>query len=631
MVKVYIIFFMLCLGTKLSAQVNSKQNLETAPKEIQQLFFDAKNCVEKDTGDCSYYHKKAIKFLENKNSKKYLTTFYCYLGKYYFNNGRFKDVIKDLPKGYKAAKKRNEYYNAGFLANLLAAGYSYQANTDSALFYFIEARKNYLKINDSLLLAENYSNTASVYVDIDDDVTAVSHYYKAWAYSSSLTYNMRIIRFSISLNLGQAYNRLGKLDSAYNWALISRKYVTKEDEYKSDWQIATNNMLFADVYMKKNQLDSAYVCAKLALQHAQKLDDSQFLADAYAVKANVHLEQKDYRQAIKDALESKAINTDNGNVMGLTRSLSVLSKSYFALGKYKEAAYSYKQELDILDSTVSQRKIRAIREVNVKYETEKKERQIAEQALKIERKNTQFRNWVIVGALLILGSIFYIYQSRKTQKQKLILLKQENENAVLKAIMNSEEQERRNISSMLHDGVAAKLGAAKMSLQSIPFLQDEKRDYQLENTAQLISNIHRDIRSIAHSLLPVTLEKEGLVPAIIGFVSEINQLHLLEIKVDNKLPEEFILPKKNALVIYRIIQELINNIVRHAKATEAKIYLEKKDNVLEICVSDNGVGFIPNQENQGLYSIKERLNTIGGTFTITNEQNGSVAVLSLRA
>lgn len=123
----------------------------------------------------------------------------------------------------------------------------------------------------------------------------------------------------------------------------------------------------------------------------------------------------------------------------------------------------------------------------------------------------------------------------------------------------------------------------------------------------MISNIHGDVRSIAHHLLPVTLEKEGLVSAINEFVAEINQLHLLEIKVDSSLSPGFSLAKRNELVLYRIVQELVNNIVKHAKATEATVYLSDASQILEIQVIDNGVGFSENRENQGLYSIRERV------------------------
>lgn len=294
-------------------------------------------------------------------------------------------------------------------------------------------------------------------------------------------------------------------------------------------------------------------------------------------------------------------------------------------GDFKLAARYLKEYILAKDSLSTAKNQELIHEYQTQYETEKKERQIAEQALLIQKKNEQLRSWLLGGGTLVVGLIVFVFQYRRNQQRKLKLIEQENENAMLKAIMNSEEQERRNISSTLHDSVAAKLGAAKMSMQSIPFLAEERKSEQLEKTAQLISNIHQDIRNLAHHLLPVTLEKEGLVSAIAEFVSEINQLHLIEIKIDNHLSSDFNLPSRNELVLYRIVQELINNIVKHSQATEATVFLSYTNQQLVIQVSDNGIGFSASQENQGLYSIRERITTIGGTLTINSEQSkGSI-------
>ncbi len=618
--RIYItVLFLLCTGIDLPAQVHTNQDLEQAPEALQEMLVALRGCIAKDTGDCSPYYKKAIRLQEDKKDEEYLTSFYCILGKYYFDNGRFEAVLRDLPKGYHTADRRREHYNAGYLANLIAAAYSYQATTDSALHYFLEARKHYVAINDSIQLAQNYSNTASVYVDIKDDITALTSYHKAWTYTNA-SKSAKFVSFNISLNIGQAYQRLGEIDSAYHWAVICRQYIDPDDLDGIDWENANCNMLFANIYRERTQLDSALLCAKSAVQSALKLSDSQFVADAYAVKAKVLFLQKNYKQAIEDALKSKAINSRYGNVLGLTRSLTVLSESYFALGAFKKAAESYKEQLELKDTLMSQQNISAIRDMSTKYETEKKERQLAEQALLIQQKDAQMRNWLIGGGALLLGLIVFVLQYRRNQQRKLKLIEQENENAVLKAMMNGEERERNRISKDLHDGVAAMLGAAKMSLQSIPFLSEEKKKEQLEKIAQLISNTHTDVRRIAHDLLPVTLEKEGLIAAVAQFAADINETGILDFQVNNQLPSGFTFPKNMQLMLYRIIQELINNVIRHSRATQVQVTFIQTNEQLQIEVKDNGVGFTEAKESQGLYSIRERLKALGGSFNIKGEE-----------
>lgn len=620
-----IILFLICTNTDLAGQVHTNQDLEKAPEALQEMLTALRGCIAKDTGDCSHYYKKAIRLQEDKKDEEYLTSFYCILGKYYFDKGRFEAVLRDLPKGYHTADRRREHYNAGYLANLMAAAYSYQAATDSALHYFLEARKHYVAINDSIQLAQNYSNTASVYVDIKDDITALSTYYKAWVYSNSLN-NSKLNKFNVSVNLAETYLRLEKIDSAYHWALICRQYIEPDNQYEIDWENAICDMLFANIYRERKQLDSALLCAKSAVQNALKLADSQFVADAYAVKAKVLFLQKNYKQAIEDALKSKAINSRYGNVLGLTRSLTVLSESYFALGAFKEAAQSYKEQLALTDTLMSQQNISAIRDMSTKYETEKKERQLAEQALLIQQKDAQMRNWLMGGGAVLLSLAIFIWQYRRNQQRKLKLLEQENENAVLKAMMNGEERERNRISKDLHDGVAAMLGAAKMSLQSIPFLSEEKKKEQLEKIAQLISNTHIDVRRIAHDLLPVTLAKEGLLSAIAQFAADISHTGILDIRINDKLPPGFRFPPNMELMLYRIIQELLNNVIKHSRATQAQVTFTRTDEQLEIEVMDNGIGFTENKESQGLYSIRERLKALGGSFTIKGTERKGTRV-----
>ena len=624
--RIYItVLFLLYTGIDLSAQVRNKQDLEGAPKALQEMLVAVRGCINADSGDCSHYYKKAIQMQEEQKNEKYLTSFYCILGKYYFDKGNAEAALKDLPKGYHTANRRNEYFNAGYLANLIAAAYSYQAATDSALHYFLEARKHYVKINDSIQLAENYSNTASVYVDINDDITALSTYRKAWMYTNSLS-RQRFNRFNISSNIGQAYFRLGKIDSAYYWTRICRQYIDAQEGYQIEWKNTVIGLLFADIFLEKKELDSAIIYADIGLQNAIQLADSQYIADAYDTKARLLLHQKNYKQAIDHALKSKNINTVHGNIKGLSRSLATLSESYFALGAFKDAAHSYKQQLALLDTTMSHRNIRAIREVNAKYETEKKERRLAEQALLIQKKDAQMRNWLTAGIALLFGLIVFVWQYRRGQQRKLKLIEQENENAVLKAMMNGEERERNRISKDLHDGVAAMLGAAKMSLQSIPFLSEEKKMEQLEKTAQLVSNTHADVRRIAHDLLPVTLEKEGLIAAVAQFAADINATNILNFQVNNQLPEGFVFPKNMELMLYRIIQELINNVIRHSSASEAQITFRQTGTQLEIEVSDNGIGIGDNKENQGLYSIRERLKALGGSFSIKGTERKGTRV-----
>src|SRR5690606_20720268 len=186
-------------------------------------------------------------------------------------------------------------------------------------------------------------------------------------------------------------------------------------------------------------------------------------------------------------------------------------------------------------------------------------------------------------------------------------------NAILNSFILGEERERSRISHELHDGVAAMIGAAKMSLESIPHLPKEKQLEQLSKVQGILEHSHADIRHIAHNLLPTVLEKEGLIQATKHFISEINETKLVSFAVIDQNSHANENSKQLQLMLSRIIQELVNNIIKHSQAQNAEIIFSKFQNGLQIEVIDDGLGYndaIANH-NQGLYSISQRLKSIG--------------------
>lgn len=527
-----------------------------------------------------------------------------------------------LRDGFDTASLANAKY-----ANLQAAIEAYKQNQEGAINYYKKAIQ--LFENN-----EDYKSAASVNFNIANIFLSRLNYPMAYQYSMEASKGFEAVNDTLYYPAALAVNAvsaimLEKREEALTLAQQARQI---SERYKNPLGMAMSGYALAEIAMYDKQYDTAIAYYKAVIPLAQQLQQVPVTAAAYTSMVKAYLENKDDDLVISTGKEAIAFSEKYRYEDVLYALHRYISKAYQQKGNEGlSLQYMLQADEHFRDEVVSNDR-RVMGELLMQYETEKKDKLLAEQKLEIQQKNAVMRNWLIAGILLLVGSVYYLFQNMKSQKQKLTLLKQENENAVLKAIMNSEEQERRNISNTLHDSVGAKLGAAKMSLQSIPFLTEDKKNGQLEKTAQLISSIHGDVRSIAHNLLPVTLEKEGLVSAITEFIGEMNQLDLLEIKFDHQLSDNLSLSKRNELVLYRIVQELINNIVKHAKATDAVIGISYANHQLEIKVSDNGIGFTENAESQGLYSIKERMNTIGGTFNIHTQKNkGTIAILTLKA
>ena len=215
--------------------------------------------------------------------------------------------------------------------------------------------------------------------------------------------------------------------------------------------------------------------------------------------------------------------------------------------------------------------------------------------------------------LALSGFLAYrVKQMQETSKQLLI-----EKNFVLQqrtqAVLEAEERERIRIARDLHDGIGQMLAAARMTLGN--YLSQKKIDViEIQNSLDLLEDSIREVREISHNMMPGTLTKFGLSSALKQFVNKINALGTLKVELQ-VVGIKGRLDEKIEMMLYRIVQEIISNIIRHAEATKVSIELIKHDNELILMVEDNGKGFdIENVENQGigLKNIATRVEYLNG-------------------
>jgi signal transduction histidine kinase len=219
----------------------------------------------------------------------------------------------------------------------------------------------------------------------------------------------------------------------------------------------------------------------------------------------------------------------------------------------------------------------------------------------------------LVEIVALSGFLAYrVKQMQETSKHLLVeknLVQQQRTQAVLEA----EERERVRIARDLHDGVGQMLAAAHMTLGN--YLSQKKIDVaEIQNSLDLLEDSIREIREISHNMMPGTLTKFGLSSALKQFVNKINALDTLKVDLQVVGIKER-LDEKIEMMLYRIVQEIISNIIRHAEATKVNIELIKHDNELILMIEDNGKGFnIKNVENQGigLKNIATRVEYLNG-------------------
>jgi signal transduction histidine kinase len=226
---------------------------------------------------------------------------------------------------------------------------------------------------------------------------------------------------------------------------------------------------------------------------------------------------------------------------------------------------------------------------------------------------------IILGAVVVLAFIisYFIYTLLK-QHRRVVKWQEEK----IKAEITILENERKRIAGDLHDDIGPMLSAIKLHVNHVEPVNAEER-IVIEKSGKLIDEVIHRFREIAYNLLPNTLVRKGLITAVNEFIDKISQAHSL--KINFVYDDDIRLAADSELNLYRIVQEIIHNAVKHAQATELFIQLYKKNNQLVFIANDNGIGFnydglnISHSAGLGLLNIQNRVTLLNGKLTIKSE------------
>lgn len=245
---------------------------------------------------------------------------------------------------------------------------------------------------------------------------------------------------------------------------------------------------------------------------------------------------------------------------------------------------------------------------------------------------------VSLGMILLAMSliVFFILYQRKIQlkKQELKNAQFHHQKDLISAVIETKEIEKRHFALELHDEVGSTLTAIKFAISSSSISADEKASLN-EN----LINVIQSVRRISNDLLPSILEEFGLIPAVRNLTeslsSQINQLTFKFVGINDN--ESVTHDKSINLAIYRVIQELLNNIIKYADATEIEVQVHQNDTGIEVLVKDNGNGFTPSdyksegRPSLGLKNIESRIQQIDGSITYEKHSKGTeVTIIWLR-
>ena len=425
---------------------------------------------------------------------------------------------------------------------------------------------------------------------------------------NKFTSGLYIEHYNQSLN----YKKLDSTKQQEESLLNAYEILKEQKKIASTYHKIILISTLSSFYSINNKLGKAKKYLDEAEVYFLKQDSkSNASAEFLRAKSRYFFKAEKYNIAIKAADDSFKIAKDNGLVTSMMHSSELLSKINAKLGRNDKALSYYKKYSKIKDSIFSVTKTNALSYYQTLYETEKKEKEINKQKASIDllaKDNKAKERLLLFGGLglLFLFTMIYLYRN-KIQSEK----KRKMQEEYSQKLLISQEEERKRISKDLHDSLGQSLLLIK---NKVALKKDDK-------TQELVNNAIEEMRSISRVLHPFQLEEIGISRALENLISQLDE-NYKDIFIFGDIDDiKDVLSPQQEVNLFRIVQECLSNIIKHAKADSAKIVLLNKEEKIIISIKDNGIGFDFSEKyndfkSLGLKTIKERVKFLNGNLKI---------------
>ncbi|WP_282069937.1 tetratricopeptide repeat-containing sensor histidine kinase [Olleya namhaensis] len=568
-------------------------------------------------------------------------------------SGDYKNAISKTTEAIALLKKLNLESGLAACYNILALGYKNLGEYPKAMDSFMMCL-SFAEANDNKMQEANaYQNIATLYVLQKDFTKATENLDRAANLYRELGNDDGVL--TTLFNFANILKEQDKFDDARKHYKTVLGYREKEGNKAV---IAYININLSQMLVEEERCEEAIVALKKTLTLLKAL---KFNSDIAIVLNDLGLCNSKLGRT-KDAInyfqEALAIGETQSLLSYKSDIYKNLAQLYQEADDYENALKYYQKGVTTVAEQNSLDKEKYVAKIQERYETQLKETRIAllekeqklsdaelqkaELTLKRQRfvRNAFIGGFVLVLITLIVLRLFYIQrlrvqkelnlQQEENAKQKINQMIQDHKLSVIERYQEGQDEERARLARDIHDGIGSDLAGIKLAFEH--YSEKHEDASQAKRIGEAIDNACFDIRSLSHQLHPLSFSKIGFTSFLNDFVDQITNNTTLTIQTFI-FPEEDIdkLPEDLLADAYRIVQELINNIIKHAQATEADVQLTKHDAYLNIVVHDNGKGFKTNKKQGiGLRNIKERLQKVQGTLDIdSGSRNGTSITIDI--
>jgi two-component system, NarL family, sensor kinase len=553
---------------------------------------------------------------------------------------------------FKAAETRvfsiDNNTQKGTVLIAIANIFNMQSNAKEASNYYQKAKELGEKINDKKLLLNAYNGIGALCSFNKENTKSLEAYTKALQFCSEKD---SLSKCLILGNIGLVYYNLCQTndEKIAGGTRYEPTMLTKAIEYNRNalWlaqhlhkdsrtidQAVNLCLEFTDF----NKLDSASYYLNIASNLVEQTDNLETKASYNANKGRLLRAKKEYANAILAYQISIDLGSQLGTPQWVYEGYYSISETYSLMGEDKKAFAFLNKYITLKDSVLSADNFAAAADIQNKYDREKKEKELVIEKTANQQKSTL--NKILMGsaaALLFIGFLGYRnFRSRqKLQQAKITELEKDKQLLAIDAMLQGQEEERSRIAKDLHDGLGGMLSGTKLSFVNMKenLVLTPENAKQFDKSLSMLDNTIADLRKVAHNLMPEALVKFGLQEAVRDFCNSVQSSTNLKV-VYQPLGDNRKLSNTAEVFTYRIVQELVNNAVKHANATQIIVQLTTNNNKVGIAVEDNGKGFdanaLANSKGAGMDNIKYRVQYFNGTIdTVTSAGNGTSVNIEL--
>ncbi len=502
-----------------------------------------------------------------------------------------------------------------------------------------EAFLVYQSVNDTAWMIRSLTWTSIIYHDTKEYLLGIEYGLKAVDLANKYNSKNADLKAKALNAIAINYDDYGNFEMAIAY---HKKVIDLKDELSDSLKLAPTYNNIGNSLMKKGDFETA---KKFFLKNKAigELEQNKYgLATVYTNLGTVAYLNKNWKEAENYLKTAEEISFEIKDVEKIQDVLFQQYKFNTAKNNLPEALSYLSRYHQLKDSLLSIDKINALQELETHFKTKEKEAEIEQQQLIITNQSLLLqKNTLLIIALIVLVILIlligFLIKNRLHRKQQLAIQQREIgfKEAQLGSIISTQEKERARFASDLHDSFGQTISILKMNIKSAQkeVNSNTKNNSIFEESDHMLNSMYDELRAVCANLMPLTLQKLGLVEALTEFAQRVNKSGQIELTVSS-----FGLTSRiqdlQEIAVYRIVQEWVNNILKYSTARNITVQITAEESEITITIEDNGNGFnktlLTDSKGNGWNNINSRIKLLGGTVDVDTTPNriGTILILN---